>query len=128
MATIDRPSSAVRFAQTARTVGSAVASAWRPSGPRCGGAWPRLLFLAVGAVSYWVRGSLSTSGVRYLASSKRFSSDDLIKVCRALDKQRIAYRVDERSGESKSRPTSSIRQPSWSRSSTWVSADRRDPR
>ena len=33
--------------------------------------------------------------MRYLASSKRFSSDDLIKVCRALDKQRIAYRVDE---------------------------------
>ena len=53
------------------------------------------VFLALAAVSYWGAGSLSNLGVRYLASSKRFSSDDLIKVCRALDKQRIAYRVDE---------------------------------
>ena len=52
-------------------------------------------FLALTAVSYWGAGSLSNLGVRYLASSKRFSSDDLIKVCRALDKQRIAYRVDD---------------------------------
>ena len=51
--------------------------------------------VAVAAVSYWGAGSLSTLGVRYLASSRHFSFDDLIKVRQALDKQRIAYRVDE---------------------------------
>ena len=51
--------------------------------------------LALGAASYWGAGTLATPGVRYLASSKRFSSDDLIKVCHALDKQRIAYQIDD---------------------------------
>ena len=40
-------------------------------------------------------GNLSPSGVRYLASSKRFSADDVIKLGRALDKQRIVYRIDD---------------------------------
>src|SRR5260370_37004887 len=51
--------------------------------------------LAVTAASYWAMTSLTTLGGRYLPSKRRFSSDDLIKVCRALDKQRIAYQVDE---------------------------------
>ena len=51
--------------------------------------------LGLSAAGYWTTTSLSTTGVRYLASQRRFSSDDLIKVCRALDKGRIAYHVDE---------------------------------
>ena len=58
-------------------------------GPRrsrhCGGGGAELL----GA------GSLATPGVRYLAASKRFSSDDLLQVCHALEKQRIAYHIDD---------------------------------
>jgi flagellar M-ring protein FliF len=52
-------------------------------------------FLALAAGSYWATTSLATLGVRYLQSKRQFSSDDLIKICRALDKQRIAYKVDE---------------------------------
>ena len=44
---------------------------------------------------YWAATSLTTLGVRYLVSGRRFSSDDLIKVCSALDKQRVSYRVDD---------------------------------
>jgi hypothetical protein len=51
--------------------------------------------LAFGTASYWATTSLATLGVRYIASKRPFSSDDLIKICRALDKQRIAYQVDE---------------------------------
>jgi len=51
--------------------------------------------LGLSAAGYWTATSLSTTGVRYLASQRRFSSDDLIKVCRALDKGRVEYRVDE---------------------------------
>ncbi len=39
--------------------------------------------------------SLTTFGVRYLASERKFSSDDLLKVCRDLDKHLIPYRVDK---------------------------------
>ena len=39
--------------------------------------------------------SLTTFGVRYLASQRRFSSDDLLKVCRELDKHLIPYRIDD---------------------------------
>ena len=46
-------------------------------------------------LGYWTAVSPSNSSVRYLASGRPFSSDDLIKVCRALDKQRIVYRPDE---------------------------------
>lgn len=51
--------------------------------------------LGLAAAGYWTATSLSTGGVRYLASQRRFSTDDLIKVCRALDNQSVAYRVDE---------------------------------
>ena len=40
-------------------------------------------------------GNLSPAGVRYLNSGKRFSSEELIKVGRALEKQRVAYRIDD---------------------------------
>ena len=33
--------------------------------------------------------------MRYLNSGKRFSSEELIKVCRALEKLRVAYRIDD---------------------------------
>jgi flagellar biosynthesis/type III secretory pathway M-ring protein FliF/YscJ len=44
---------------------------------------------------YWTATSRSNSSVRYLVSGRSFSSDDLIKLCQVLDKQRIVYRVDE---------------------------------
>jgi flagellar M-ring protein FliF len=43
---------------------------------------------------YWAATSLGSVGVRYLLSGRRFSSDDVIKICRSLDKQKIACRVD----------------------------------
>ncbi len=94
MATIDRPSSGVPFARTR----ALVERLWRPIAvqrPAVRWGLAAAAFLAVGAASYWGAGSLSTSGVRYLASSKRFSSDDLLKICHALDKQRIVYRIDD---------------------------------
>jgi len=51
--------------------------------------------LGVSAAGYWTATSLSNTGVRYLASERRFTSDDLIKVCRALDKGPVAYHVDD---------------------------------
>jgi len=53
------------------------------------------VFLALAAVSYWGATSLTTFGVRYLASERKFSSDDLLKVCHELDKHLIPYRIDE---------------------------------
>ncbi|MGO9465893.1 MAG: hypothetical protein ACLQVF_17265 [Isosphaeraceae bacterium] len=51
-------------------------------------------FLALG---YWAATAFSTVSVRYLASGARFSSEDLIKICRAFDERRITdYRVDDR--------------------------------
>jgi flagellar M-ring protein FliF len=51
-------------------------------------------FLALG---YWVATALSPVGVRYLAAGARFSSEDLIKICRAFDEHRITdYRLDDR--------------------------------
>src|SRR5262245_41201217 len=94
MAAIDRPSSALVFAQV-RALGDRL---WHPLADRrpvVKVAVALAVILALAAVSYWALGSLSASSTRYLASSKRFSSDDLIKVCRALDKQRISYRVDD---------------------------------
>lgn len=94
MASIDRPSSTMTFARL-RTLSDRL---WRPlAAQRPVVKWGLAVvgFLALAAVSFWGAGSLSNLGVRYLASSRRFSSDDLIKICRALDKQRIAYRVDD---------------------------------
>ncbi len=94
MASIDRPSSTVQL-QRLRAL---LDRLWRPlMAQRAVVRWGLALavFLALGAVSYWCAGSLSTLGVRYLVSSRRLSSDDLIKVCRALDKQLIGYHIDE---------------------------------
>ena len=94
MASIDRPSSAVTFARL-RALSDRL---WRPlAAQRPAVKWGLAVvgFLALAAMSYSGAGSLSNMGVRYLASNRRFSSDDLIKICRALDKQRIAYRVDD---------------------------------
>jgi type III secretory pathway lipoprotein EscJ len=94
MATIDRPSSALLFARV-RALGDRL---WHPLAdqrPVVKLGLALAVILALAASSYWALGSLSTSAARYLASSKRFSSDDLIKICRALDKQRISYRVDD---------------------------------
>ena len=59
--------------------------------------WGMLLLVVIGLTSaiYWAAASFSTLSVRYLVSGRRFSSDDLIKVCSALDKQRVNYRVDD---------------------------------
>jgi flagellar M-ring protein FliF len=59
--------------------------------------WSVALSAVVGltALVYWSATSFTTLGVRYLVSGRRFSSDDLIKVCTALDKQRLNYRVDD---------------------------------
>jgi hypothetical protein len=54
-----------------------------------------LAALGLCSAGYWMVAALSNSGVRYLAWQRRFSSDDLIKVCRTLDKGRIQYRVDD---------------------------------
>ena len=45
--------------------------------------WSIALLLVIGLTSviYWAATSFSTLGVRYLVSGRRFSSDDLIKVC-----------------------------------------------
>jgi len=49
------------------------------------------------ALCYWAATAFSTVGVRYLASGARFSSEDLIKICRAFDEHRITdYRLDDR--------------------------------
>ena len=59
--------------------------------------WSAALLAVIGLTSvvYWAATSFTTLGVRYLVSGRQFSSDDLIKVCTALDKQRISYRVDD---------------------------------
>ncbi len=44
---------------------------------------------------YWAAASLGTQSVRYLVSGRHFSSDDLITVCRTLDKHQVEYRVDD---------------------------------
>jgi flagellar M-ring protein FliF len=59
--------------------------------------WSMVLLTVVGLTSmvYWAATSFTSLGVRYLISGRRFSSDDLIKICSALDKQRLNYRVDD---------------------------------
>jgi hypothetical protein len=61
--------------------------------------WGLVLTVGVSllALCYWAATALSTVGVRYLAAGRRFSSDDLITICRALDEHRISdYRLDDR--------------------------------
>ncbi len=48
--------------------------------------------VAIG-VAAWTAQSPSTA--HYLAGGQRYYSDDLIKICRALDEQRIEYRQDD---------------------------------
>jgi hypothetical protein len=59
--------------------------------------WGLALVVLLGStpIVYWAAMSWNTVGVRYLAAGRRLYSDDLIMVCRALDKQRIDYRVDD---------------------------------
>jgi flagellar M-ring protein FliF len=54
-----------------------------------------LAVIGLTSAVYWAATSYTNLGVRYLVSGRRFSSDDLIKVCSALDKQRLNYRVDD---------------------------------
>jgi flagellar M-ring protein FliF len=94
MASIDRPSTGVPLEQ----LRAAAERLWRPiAAQRPAVRWglAAAVLLALGAASYWGAGNLTPSGLRYLASSKRFSSDDVIKIGRALEKQRIAYRIDD---------------------------------
>ena len=58
--------------------------------------WSAALVVLVVLTSlvYWAATSLGTVGVRHLLAGRRFSSEDLIKICRSLDKQKIACRVD----------------------------------
>ncbi len=50
-------------------------------------------FLMAAAI-YLIAITLNPIGVRYLSSGRRFSSEDLAKVGRVLDAQRIEYRID----------------------------------
>ncbi len=47
------------------------------------------------ALLHWATTSFTTLGVRYLVSGQPLTSDDLIKVRTALDKQQLTYRVDD---------------------------------
>jgi hypothetical protein len=94
MASIDRPSSRVAFER----LRARMERLWRPiASARPAVRWglAAVVLLALGAASYWGASNLSPSGVHYLASGKRFSSEALIKVGRALERQRIAYRIDD---------------------------------
>lgn len=52
--------------------------------------------MALAAAGYWVAGTLTPSGPRYLAQGRTFSSDDLIAIFKALDAKGISYRPDDR--------------------------------
>jgi len=51
--------------------------------------------LGLAAAGYWAATSMVPVGARYLASGRRFSSEDLNKICRVLEAQRIEYRCDD---------------------------------
>jgi hypothetical protein len=51
--------------------------------------------IALGAAGYWTATSVSPTGVRFLGSQRSFSSEDLIKICRELDREHIQYKVDD---------------------------------
>jgi flagellar M-ring protein FliF len=53
-----------------------------------------LALVVLTSLVYWAATSLGTVGVRQVLSGRRFSSEDLIKICRSLDKQKIANHVD----------------------------------
>src|SRR5262245_27455163 len=94
MRTVDRlsPSSGLRWMLAPLARIWDLVKVWQPA-VRWGLAV--LAALGVSAAGYWTVTAVSNTGVRYLASQRRFSSDDLIKICRALDKGRVPYRVDE---------------------------------
>ena len=57
-----------------------------------------LIGLAVtilGLLGYLAAGSLTTSECVYLGSGRRYGPDDLVKITRALDRQRLAYHIDD---------------------------------
>jgi flagellar biosynthesis/type III secretory pathway M-ring protein FliF/YscJ len=47
------------------------------------------------AVGYWASTSISPAGVRYISPGRKLSSEDLIRICRSLDEQRIDYHQEE---------------------------------
>jgi flagellar M-ring protein FliF len=51
--------------------------------------------VVLGALAALSSFPLGTSKATFLRSGRRFASSDLIKICRALDHQRIDYRIDE---------------------------------
>jgi hypothetical protein len=51
--------------------------------------------LGLAAAGYWAATSMVPTSARYLASGRRFSSEDLNKICRALEAQRIEYRRND---------------------------------
>ncbi len=53
------------------------------------------LIIAAAAVGMAAWTTQTPPGSHYLAGGRRFYSDDLIKICRALDEQRIDYRQDD---------------------------------
>ena len=55
--------------------------------------------LGMVVVGYWAMLALVPVGTRYLASGRSFPSDDLIKICQALDDKGITYRVEDRKVE-----------------------------
>ncbi len=60
--------------------------------------WALLFVLLSGLTTavYWTATSLNTVSVHYLLAGRRFSTDDLITVCRNLDKQGVTdYRIDD---------------------------------
>ena len=52
---------------------------------------------ALVALTYAATGGAPTPTVSYVRSGDRFSADDLITVCRALNAKHLRYRVDDRS-------------------------------
>jgi flagellar M-ring protein FliF len=51
--------------------------------------------LGLAAAGYWAATSMVPVGARYLAPGRRLSSEDLNKICRVLEAQRIEYRRDD---------------------------------
>ncbi len=49
-----------------------------------------------GGAWYWAAGTLASSGPRFLAQGREFSSEDLITICRNFDAKGIWYRSEER--------------------------------
>ena len=53
-------------------------------------------FFLLVAAGYWAAGTRAPLGLRHLAQGHAFSSDDLIKIFKALDESKIPYSPDDR--------------------------------